>query len=150
MKSNLLSVFKCYKDNHCRFIFDASAVTIQDIPSGKVLYMGRNEVGLYPIYGAPFSHKSSSTPLNSNYFCSPSVKTACVGVRASSSTWHSRLGHPNAKILKSVLPTLPSHNVASLDSNTSNSFYKHCLRQDDTITLFSFLYQIYCTSSTRA
>ena len=61
MKSNLLSVFKCYKDNHCRFIFDASAVTIQDIPSGKVLYIGRNEAGLYPIYGAPFSRSEEHT-----------------------------------------------------------------------------------------
>jgi hypothetical protein len=95
--------------------------------SGKVLYIGRNEAGLYPIYGDPFSHKSNSTTLNSNTFCSPSVKTACAGVRASSSTWHSRLGHPNAKILQSVLPTLPSHNVASVDSNTSNSFCKHCV-----------------------
>jgi transposase InsO family protein len=144
MKSNLLSVFKCCKDNHCRFIFDASAVTIQDIPSGKVLYMGRNEVGLYPIYGAPFSHKSSSTTLNSNNFCSPSVKTACAGVRASSFTWHSRLGHPNAKILQSVLPTLPSHNVASLDSNTSNSFYKHCVLGKMTQLPFS----LSCTKST--
>ena len=42
MKSNLLSVYKCCKDNNFNFYFDASMFSIQDIPSGKVLYKGLN------------------------------------------------------------------------------------------------------------
>ena len=63
MKSNLLSFFKCCKDNNCRFHFDATQFSIQDIPSGRVLYNGLNEGSLYPIYGDPFKHKSISSPI---------------------------------------------------------------------------------------
>ena len=82
MKSNLLSVYKCCKDNNCSFHFDASKFSIQDIPSGKVLYKGLNEAGLYPIYGYPFKHTCSTTQSNSL----PYVQSASVGVRASNSS----------------------------------------------------------------
>jgi hypothetical protein len=125
MKSNLLSVFKFYKDNNCCFHFDASKFSIQDIPSGKVLYKGLNEAGLYPIYGDPFhSNKVQTHCPNFTKLALPSFhRSAYTATRVSSSSWHSRLGHPNFKILQSVFKHLPTFTI---DSSSSNSFCKHC------------------------
>uniref|UniRef100_A0A2N9FGX9 Reverse transcriptase Ty1/copia-type domain-containing protein n=1 Tax=Fagus sylvatica TaxID=28930 RepID=A0A2N9FGX9_FAGSY len=57
-------VYKCCKDNNCSFHFDASKFSIQDIPSGKVLYKGLSEAASVGV--------RASNP--------------------STSTWHSRLG----------------------------------------------------------
>uniref|UniRef100_A0A2N9IFB3 AP2/ERF domain-containing protein n=1 Tax=Fagus sylvatica TaxID=28930 RepID=A0A2N9IFB3_FAGSY len=100
-------VYKCCKDNNCSFHFDASKFSIQDIPSGKVLYKGLSEAGLYPIYGHPFKHTVSTTQSNSL----PSVQSASVGVRASNpstSTWHSRL-EPIPNALPSLSTTTNTH-----------------------------------------
>ena len=50
MKSNILYVLKRCKDNNCSFHFNATKLSIQDVHSGRVLYKGLNEAGLYPIY----------------------------------------------------------------------------------------------------
>ena len=121
MKSNLLSVYKCCKDNNCSFHFDASKFSIQDIPSGKVLYKGLSEAGLYPIHGHPFKHSSSVSKFHSL----PPVKSTSVGVRASNSsasTWHSRLGHPHVKILSHVLNKM---SMPKPDCTSTNLFCKH-------------------------
>jgi hypothetical protein len=125
MKTNLLSVFKCCKDNNCCFHFDASKFSIQDIPSGKVLYKGFNEAGLYPIYGDPFHSTKVQTPCPTfTKSALPSFhKSAYTVTKVSSSTWHSRLGHPNSKILQFVFKHLPT---SPIDSSSSNSFCKHC------------------------
>ena len=138
MKSNLLSVFRCCKDNNCSFHFDASKFSIQDIPSRKVLYKGLNEASLYPIYGDIFKHKSppsvsfksafnSSVKSSSISFKSAfhfSVKSGSASIKASSSTWHSRLGHPHSKILHAMLHNLL---VQTIDTASSpNSFCKYC------------------------
>ena len=125
MKTNLLSVFKCCKDNNCCFHFDASKFSIQDIPSGKVLYKGFNEAGLYPIYGDPFpsTKVQTSCPTLTKSKLPSFHRSAYTATRVSSSTWHSRLGHPNSKILQSVFQHLPT---STIDSSSSNSFCKHC------------------------
>ena len=123
MKSNLLSVYKCCKDNNCSFHFDASKFSIHEIPSGKVLYKGLNEAGLYPIHGHPFKHSSSVSQFNSL----PPVKSASVEVRASNSsasTWHSRLGHPHVKILSHVFNKM---SMPKPYCTSTNLFCKHCI-----------------------
>jgi hypothetical protein len=123
MKSNLLFVYKCCKDNNCSFHFDASKFSIHEIPSGKVLYKGLNEAGLYPIHGHPFKHSSNVSQFNSL----PLVKSASVGVRASNSsasTWHSRLGHPHVKILSHVFNKM---SMPKPDCTSTNLFCKHCI-----------------------
>jgi hypothetical protein len=125
MKSNLLLVFKCCKDNNCSFLFDATKFSIQDVHSGRVLYKGLNEASFYPIYGDPFQSKSLSLPVISKSSFHSSFQSANTAVKASSSTWHSRLGHPHSKVLQTVLQTLPSTIVDS--SSSSHSFCKHCV-----------------------
>jgi hypothetical protein len=50
ISSNLLSVHKLCKHNNCSCYFDSNKFLIQDLPSGKVLYRGLSENGLYPIH----------------------------------------------------------------------------------------------------
>uniref|UniRef100_A0A2N9GL86 GAG-pre-integrase domain-containing protein n=1 Tax=Fagus sylvatica TaxID=28930 RepID=A0A2N9GL86_FAGSY len=92
-------VHKLCLDNNCSCHFDAHKLLIQDLPTGRLLYKGLSKDGVYPI--------------NSSQFCtSASSKTACF---ASSSAqkwelWHSRLGHPSAKVLHTIFPSLSSCN----------------------------------------
>jgi hypothetical protein len=112
--SNLLSVHKLCLDNNCSCHFDAQKLLIQDLPTGRLLYKGLSKDGVYPIHSSQFCTSASS-------------KTACL---ASSSAqtwelWHSRLGHPSAKVLHTIFPSLSSCN--SLEFNSVNSHCKHCL-----------------------
>uniref|UniRef100_A0A2N9HLD4 Integrase catalytic domain-containing protein n=1 Tax=Fagus sylvatica TaxID=28930 RepID=A0A2N9HLD4_FAGSY len=81
-------VHKLCLDNNCSCHFDAQKLLIQDLPTGRLLYKGLSKDGVYPIHSSQFCTSASS-------------KTACL---ASSSAqkwqlWHSRLGHPSAKIV---------------------------------------------------
>ncbi len=51
MKSNLLSVQRFCRDNHCSFSFNADNFQIQDRLTGKLFYKGFSKEGLYPIHG---------------------------------------------------------------------------------------------------
>ena len=80
--------------------------------TGKILYKGRSEDGVYPIY----PHKA--TALLSNKVCN--------SVKFSSSTWslwHSRLGHPNAHTLRLLL----QNNGLPCNSSTVVNSCIHCL-----------------------
>uniref|UniRef100_A0A2N9E312 Integrase catalytic domain-containing protein n=1 Tax=Fagus sylvatica TaxID=28930 RepID=A0A2N9E312_FAGSY len=52
MSSSLLSVYRFCKDNDASFYFDASKFHIKALRSGKLLYSGLSERGLYPVRGA--------------------------------------------------------------------------------------------------
>uniref|UniRef100_A0A2N9HGM7 CCHC-type domain-containing protein n=1 Tax=Fagus sylvatica TaxID=28930 RepID=A0A2N9HGM7_FAGSY len=91
MSSNLLSVYRFCKDNNASFSFDAHKFQIKDLSSGKLLYNGLSEHGLYPIHGAILP--KSSFP--------KSFHTSATD--ASSKLWHSRLGHPQQIVLHHVL-----------------------------------------------
>jgi hypothetical protein len=68
------------------------------------------------------SVKSSYTSFKSAFHSS--VKLGSASIKASSSTWHSRLGHPHSKILHAMLHNLL---VQTIDTASSpNSFCKHC------------------------
>ena len=59
LASNLLSIHKlCLQNNACCY-FDAYRFSIQDLPSGKILYEGLSKDGVYPI---PSSSLSSLNP----------------------------------------------------------------------------------------
>uniref|UniRef100_A0A2N9HHW9 Integrase catalytic domain-containing protein n=1 Tax=Fagus sylvatica TaxID=28930 RepID=A0A2N9HHW9_FAGSY len=101
-------------DNNCSCLFDAQKLLIQDLPTGRLLYKGLSKDGVYPIHSTQFCRSAST-------------KSACL---ASSSAqkwqlWHSRLGHPSAKVLHTIFPSLSSCNP--LDFNSVKSHCKHCL-----------------------
>jgi transposase InsO family protein len=116
ISSNLLSVHKLCKDNHCSCYFDSNKFLIQDLPSGKVLYKGLSENGLYPIHT---NHPSVQTNT-----ASPSV-SAFLSSKNKWQLWHHRLGHPSDRVLVSALPNLSS--CISVQNKHVQHHCKHCL-----------------------
>ena len=47
---NLLSGHKFCLHNNCSCHFDANQLTVQDVPTGRIIYKGLRENGVYPIY----------------------------------------------------------------------------------------------------
>uniref|UniRef100_A0A2N9IX43 CCHC-type domain-containing protein n=1 Tax=Fagus sylvatica TaxID=28930 RepID=A0A2N9IX43_FAGSY len=95
------------------FSFDAHKFQIKDLSSGKLLYNGLSEHGLYPIHGAILP-ESSSPKFPKSFHTS--------ATDASSKLWHSRLGHPQQIVLQHVL-----HKHLSLPVSHNNSVCSHCL-----------------------
>ena len=116
ISSNLLSVHKLCKDNNCCCYFDSNKFLIQDLPSGKVLYKGLSENGLYPIHT---THPSVQTNT-----ASPSV-SAFLSSKNKWQLWHHRLGHPSDRVLVSALPSLSS--CISVQNKHVQHHCKHCL-----------------------
>uniref|UniRef100_A0A2N9FW57 Reverse transcriptase Ty1/copia-type domain-containing protein n=1 Tax=Fagus sylvatica TaxID=28930 RepID=A0A2N9FW57_FAGSY len=80
-------------DNNCSCYFDAKKFSIQDLPTGRLLYKGLSNNGVYPI----------QSPL----FIPAANKIACAAHSISLDKWHlwhSRLGHPSAKAKMHQLP----------------------------------------------
>ena len=111
MSSKLLSVHKFCKDNNASFYFDASKFQIKDFSSGRLLYNGLSEYGLYPIHGAILPESSS-----------PPQSFHTSAINTSSQLWHNRLGYPQQSVLHHVL-----HNKLSLPISNNNSLCTHCL-----------------------
>uniref|UniRef100_A0A2N9G1Z1 Integrase catalytic domain-containing protein n=1 Tax=Fagus sylvatica TaxID=28930 RepID=A0A2N9G1Z1_FAGSY len=99
-------------DNNCSCYFDAKKFSIQDLPTGRILYKGLSNNGVYPI--------------QSPMFIPAANKTACAAHSISSDKWHlwhSRLGHPSDKVLANVFPCF-SPNSSSKDVKVH---CHHCL-----------------------
>ena len=84
---NLLSVYKLALDNNVFLEFLPFFFLIKDQVTKKILFKGPCHGGLYPLM--PFSMGQS--------------KSAFITIKPSSSTWHSRLGHPSSFIVQQVL-----------------------------------------------
>eukprot|EP00268_Persea_americana_P013925 TRINITY_DN16169_c0_g1_i2.p1 TRINITY_DN16169_c0_g1~~TRINITY_DN16169_c0_g1_i2.p1 ORF type:complete len:660 (-),score=55.01 TRINITY_DN16169_c0_g1_i2:23-2002(-) len=100
--TNLLSVQKFSLDNHCYFCFDDSGFLVKDKATGRTLYKGSTEHGLYPF------HPTSCRP-------------TAFHSRVSSDLWHARLGHPSLTIQKNIL-----RNFNFPISNKHSSFCSSC------------------------
>jgi hypothetical protein len=135
MKSNLLSVQRFCRDNHCSFSFNADNFQIQDRLTGKPLYKGFSKEGLYPIHGlslpslqsrlspafnhsSPTASLSFSDPHASYIACRPSACSKPLDT----SLWHMRLGHPQSRVLSHIF----SHHFNN-QLPLSNTFCKHCV-----------------------
>ena len=118
---NLLSIHKLCLQNNAFCYFDAKNFSIQDLPSGRILYKGLSKDGVYPIPTA--STLSSSAAFNSKF-----------GVSAFASflkndlilLWHHRLGHPSSRILYSTLQNVIK-NVSLSQINTLCSSCTYCI-----------------------
>jgi histone deacetylase 1/2 len=89
--AQLLSINKLCKDNNVLFELTGTNFSVKDILTGDTLLTGPSENELYPI---------NLRQLPSSKF---HALTMTVGVKASTSTWHCRLGHPSANILHRVI-----------------------------------------------
>ena len=130
---NLLSIHKfCLHSNYsCHF--DANEIKIQDFPTGRLLYRGLSENGVYPIYSKFSSRPSSSnfTPpkqkVSTSHTSSQLPNSSIFHVHRSHKwlLWHHRLGHPSDAVLNSVVSSIDN----SVDFSKSDivSYCKHCL-----------------------
>ena len=116
ISSNLLSIHKLCKDNNYACYFDSNKFIIQDLSSGKVLYKGLSENGLYPIHS---NHSSVQT-----LAASPSM-SAFLSTKNKWQLWHHKLGHPSDRVLVSALPNLSS--CISIKNKHVQHHCKHCL-----------------------
>ena len=83
---------------------------VQDLPTGRLLYKSLSKNGVYPIHSQLFNSAN---------------KTACTAQSSSNKwqLWHSRLGHPSAKVLASLSHSFNSNFLSKLVLE----HYHHCL-----------------------
>jgi histone deacetylase 1/2 len=98
---NLVSVHRLTSDNHAFIEYHPDHFLIKDQATRRVLHRGDCEGGLYPL-------KSSPSP----------NKTTCGVVKASSSRWHARLGHPSSVVVHQILSKNQLPFVSKLNKDT--------------------------------
>ena len=109
--SDLALVHKIYRDNQCWCYFDENIISIQALAKGKVLYQGKNEDGVYPIYPQKASHLSlPSNPCNSAFHVLVFNKT---------------LWHPFDQLLKHLFPNakFDLNKCAFVKNDCTHCFY---------------------------
>ncbi|TQE05315.1 hypothetical protein C1H46_009090 [Malus baccata] len=104
--TNIISLNRFADDNDCFFTIHPRFYRVQDSRTGKILFQGPSNNGLYP------SHSSHQ----------PSGVFACVGERVSDALWHSRLGH----VSFSILQHLVSANKLPIKGSISSKFCQFC------------------------
>ena len=122
MASNLLSVNKFCQDNSCSFYFDSDLFSIQDRLSGKPLYKGLSRDGLYPVHGLSLPLRSNSS-LSSVSSPSPTCLQSVCSKVSDADLWHARLGHPQDRVLRHLLPQF-----SSPSNSSATKFCKHCIQ----------------------
>ena len=132
---NLLSIYKFCLHNNCSCHFDANKLTIQDVPTGRIIYKGFSENGVYPVYPkllnstSPQSVSSSFTQSNHSPSQLHNSSIASFHIQKSHKwlLWHHKLGHPSDSVLRTALSSLPTSDVCNKLVSVSDSHYKHCL-----------------------
>ncbi|XP_021804117.1 uncharacterized protein LOC110748445, partial [Prunus avium] len=102
VSANLLSVNQFAKDNNCYFILTSDSFFVKDTLTGKTLFQGKSENGLYPF--------RPSLPVFKAF--------AVIGERTSSFVWHQRLGHPSSVVFQKIASCVPlSHSESKFCSS---------------------------------
>lgn len=104
--TNLLSVNRFAEDNDCVFVFDSRGFYIQDRASGRMLFQGLSNNGLYPFPTSLFSD--------------PRTPVALLGIKTSTEVWHRRLGHPASSTFQKLSSAL------LLNGKISHTFCEYC------------------------
>ena len=102
ISSNLASVHKICHGNHCWCYFDEHVLSIQALVTGKVLYRGKSEDGVYPIYPYKAPHLALLSKV-----CNNAAKTNNCN-SFNKTLWRMRLGHPNDQVLRFLFPDVKS------------------------------------------
>ncbi|WZZ35048.1 hypothetical protein YC2023_018449 [Brassica napus] len=92
--SNLISVKKATFDLNCQVVFRPNEVEFQDLKTGRVIGRGDSKHQLYHLQTT-----EASSPVGS--VCLSSTTDRCDNL-----TWHARLGHPHAKAIELILPSM--------------------------------------------
>lgn len=108
--SNLLSVSKLCKSNHCSVEFFSDCFVVKDLTSGQVLLQGPVKQDLY--------HLPTSLTI-------PSTHKAFTSSIQSTSTWHHKLGHPSSKIMKHLVS---SHHIPISPPSSHECSSCHCAK----------------------
>ena len=95
--SNLASVHKLCHDNNCWCYFDENIISIQALDTGRILYQGKSEDDVYPIY----PHQTSQLSLSPKAY--HKVSKSCV---FNKTMWHMRLGYLNDQALHCLFPKI--------------------------------------------
>jgi histone deacetylase 1/2 len=101
---SLVSVNRLSRDNNAFVEFHPDRFFIKELATKKTLLTGKAEGGLYPL--KPASSRSS-----------PSNKQALGATKPSSSTWHSRLGHASAPVIRHILSSHELPFIRNVNNN---------------------------------
>ena len=95
-KFNLLSVSQMTKDLNCCVTFYPSCSVLQDLGSGKMRMIGKEEDGLYTFYPQPgqYDHNKMLQP----HHCMTTIQS----VEANANIWHQRLGHVPMGVIRKI------------------------------------------------
>lgn len=85
LKKNLLSIWKLTKDLTCSIVFTNDDFVVKDLNTQERLFFGSSFEGLHHL----------TKDIQANY-----------GEIVNKEIWHSRLGHPSNKVMKSLSPFL--------------------------------------------
>uniref|UniRef100_A0A803Q0C6 Retrovirus-related Pol polyprotein from transposon TNT 1-94 n=1 Tax=Cannabis sativa TaxID=3483 RepID=A0A803Q0C6_CANSA len=108
INKNLLSVSQFAQDNGVFFEFYPFSCCVKDIATQKTLLAGNLENGLYKFQNSQLNPTLNTQPVHvSSQFTTPSI-SQCNSLEtdvnnSAFSLWHSRLGHPAARIVTTAL-----------------------------------------------
>src|SRR5690606_12472175 len=92
--SNLISLKRATVDLDCQVVFRPNEVEFQDLKTGQIIGRGDSKNELYHL-------QTTKIPKPFNSVCLSSTTD-----RIDSITWHARLGHPHARAIELILPTM--------------------------------------------
>ena len=114
--SNLASVHKLCHDNNYWCYFDENIFSIEALDTRRILYQGKSEDGVYPIY----PHKASQLSLSPKA-CYKASKSFVFN----KPLWHMRLSHPNDQALHCLFPktNFVQNNINDIDQSCVHCLY---------------------------